>query len=912
MGKQIFDSHAIPLQGGVDLFHEKVLLPNGSFSQLQNFRQLAPGLEKRKGQKRLHTTTDKTNIPILSSYEIIGSSGTPTIVFNQYADGSVHKTTTMPPTGTTGNFGTEVLPVLSDVTGLLPASWEVFGNMLFFADGVRTLQIMTFADSEDAAVTAFIVYKGTATIPELIEEGGYEITTEITSDDGYYGDISSLEALGSYDCLFVCFPMPVNKINWYMNTFNGNTATMAAKYRTLAGWTAVSGFADGTSVTSKSLNQNGASSWTLPTDESPFYAFGRVGFWYQISFSAALDSDVKISYIRYSTDNFISYLVYPTTMTPVETVNIEKAGEGKTSGEPAVYESSSDSISLAGLETGDYLYLTTLSPIAFLLADMLTPIKNVSITISTVVIDINYYATSTPRYTTLTGPDWADEGFSAGQYMTISDCATSGVNGTWKIYSIIGTVLYLTDILANVATGDSMTFATAETISINTIEMYSTTGWSSALTFTDGTDDFAKTGIILINPGSNTAAQTTYNGYYGYTYRLALTGYTTACTVGLSYLPIGGISLTDSQIETSAALTCKRWANRMCYSFKDIPYVFISKTETPLTIKNDSDTDQVPIGDGKDNDVLALVPFGNDLMVFQEELGVSGGAITYIKGYSPYFSTSVRSPVLGIFNQKCAYVYTGAEMKEIIDFRPVQTALYFLNKKGLWVMNYDGFQAVNITGTMSNYFDAKRSECVRKGYEKKHFLSYDADYDCLIIGIVSGASATVPNVFLVYNVKTKTWATDKRTPALSSITTIQGAGDTPSILLGGGQDGFLYQLNKDAIDHTTAIEGIVDIEIDGNGRRMSFNEDMLVCKAQAAGNVERSIFVNGKATAAETKNFSMISADSASYVGKSYIHQGGIVGNHFTVRYKHNTANEDVSLLKVGYDISETDSNVRF
>ena len=52
---------AVPFRGGIDTVRERALVPSGGYSAMQNMRNKHPGLVKREGQMKHHTTADGTN-----------------------------------------------------------------------------------------------------------------------------------------------------------------------------------------------------------------------------------------------------------------------------------------------------------------------------------------------------------------------------------------------------------------------------------------------------------------------------------------------------------------------------------------------------------------------------------------------------------------------------------------------------------------------------------------------------------------------------------------------------------------------------------------------------------------------------------------------------------------------------------
>ena len=112
------------------------------------------------------------------------------------------------------------------------------------------------------------------------------------------------------------------------------------------------------------------------------------------------------------------------------------------------------------------------------------------------------------------------------------------------------------------------------------------------------------------------------------------------------------------------------------------------------------------------------------------------------------------------------------------------------------------------------------------------WIKYDSAYHVLRIGIVSGTSATVPNIFPVLDLNTMTWSFDTLGQELSCITEVEaGSGSVTVIQAGGGtDDGTVYLLNNTDNDVTTPIDSYVTMEFDAAGYKLHLGELMLRSK----------------------------------------------------------------------------------
>lgn len=267
---------------------------------------------------------------------------------------------------------------------------------------------------------------------------------------------------------------------------------------------------------------------------------------------------------------------------------------------------------------------------------------------------------------------------------------------------------------------------------------------------------------------------------------------------------------------------------RASYAFDKLPgYVAISSVASPMVL-NGTDFALQDIGDGRANKAVCQKKFYNELMVWQEEKGKDGGCLTLIEGYSPAtFQKRVLSTVLGTFSSKSAIV-----VEDVPNVGPDEkivrrTVAYFLSRYGVFMT--DGRNIMMVSDDIRKYFDPKDSLCIRRGYEKEHWIDFDSNYQVLRVGIVSGASAEVPNVFLVMDVKTGKWGFDDLEQPFSVHAEVEGASGQFSVLqvAGGTADGFIYQTNTGFKDVSTTFTATVIPEYNGQGRDL-FLDDLVV------------------------------------------------------------------------------------
>jgi hypothetical protein len=264
---------------------------------------------------------------------------------------------------------------------------------------------------------------------------------------------------------------------------------------------------------------------------------------------------------------------------------------------------------------------------------------------------------------------------------------------------------------------------------------------------------------------------------------------------------------------------------RGAYGFEKIPsYIAISGSSSPMVLNGDDFALQ-DVGDGRANKVICIKKFYNELLVWQEEKGKDGGCLTLIEGYSPAtFQKRVLSTFLGTFSAKSAVVVEDVPSVGPDEKVVRRTVAYFLSRYGVFMT--DGKNIMMVSQAVQDYFDPKDSKCIRLGKEKEHWIDYDSTYQILRVGLVSGASADVPNVFLVMDVKTGAWGYDSLTQEFSCHTEVEAAsGQYPVLQIAGGvDDGFVYLTNSGTQDVTTSFNASVTLEYDGMGHDLFLDE----------------------------------------------------------------------------------------
>jgi hypothetical protein len=451
--------------------------------------------------------------------------------------------------------------------------------------------------------------------------------------------------------------------------------------------------------------------------------------------------------------------------------------------------------------------------------------------------------------------------------------------------------------------------ATAST-TIDQIASWTGEAWTAMSSLNDGTNGGANSGYVTWARNTSVRKLNFQSSrYHSYWYRIrfdkTLSSNLTWAVLNMPYFDINNTHYPVAQ-------SCSSWDKRAWYSFND-NHIYGTAKFNPTGLNGD-DAVTIDIGDNRANKIICMRRFYNFLLVWQEELGEEGGGFHIVepglsvaeqvntggKGYD----SEVISDRIGILNSKCAVVLEDVGMGDLNIDRPVMKGVFFISRYGVY--KSDGSFLKNISGGIGNHFDPSRSECIRAGYEKKHFLTWDSTYNVLRMGLVSGSSATEPNKFFIYNPVRDIWAEDTLGQKLSCLTEVGAAsGDVPVLQYGGGQDGFVYRVNTTNDDISTAIDGDVIMELDSEKNRIRLTQELLKCKVQSAGDISRSVSQNGNTTYEYARTIDM----TARVPGESYRREerltDSIEGEHLSFRWRNNIASQSMYLLDVEFRLKE-------
>ena len=825
--KQLTKINAVPLRGGVDKVRERVQLPFGSFSDINNLRPMHPGFKQRKGMAAKHTTADGSNEGV-SLYQFAKGRRVEKHFFAQMSDGDVLKATDNPPTVTTGVFGAELHDGTS--SGMLPASWSVLGDIMMYSNGTDQHQVYA---GDDNYIHAFVKFDGSAA-PPTIPVNGIDYTVQVTdgliTTEAVLDDLDIITTAG-FDCLYIMTPVPATQFTWTFTAGWVNTAAAVGtlKYRKNDGTWADATETDGTIITSgKTLSGNGSMTWSAKTDEIPHYMFGRTGYWYQWETDTKLTdaNGVRVTSITYghnSTDDFHS---------------IENVWDG-------------------------------------ILVDAIE------------VILYDYNDGTDVSYLQLSPNDAEVDNmvFSSGGAGT--DCDILYFNSWDEIWAIY------------VDVGDTPHNDATTTILTDDFQHWTGTAWATVGTITDGTNGLTNSGFITWTRKNSEPRQFNTGRYYSYWYRFWITGANLGTDVRISIQTVPYFDINDF----GQGVTNCTWKDRPTYTFDRYGhYIHVGATNRPMSL-NGTDYGILMAGDGRHNKVLCQKKFKNELMVWQEELGLEGGCVTLFEGYSPTsYGKLVLSTKVGTFSAKSVEIIEGVLTSTKTDEKLTDLA-FFLSRTG--VCATDGRSIEIVSDQIQHHFDpTDTTNCIRYGYEKKMFLKHDSSGNGFLIGLVTGSSATVCNTFLWFDLVDKGWSYCTFGQNISCLAEVEAAsGNIPVLQYAGGtDDGAIYRLNTGTNDVdiaavTTPIDAYLTMEFGYEGLIIAIREVLARMKVQTAGDCTVTPYIN--TTAGTDLTLSMLAKTAGD---ASRRHRTGIKlqGDSISLRFRNNTVSQEIFLYDIG------------
>jgi len=170
-----------------------------------------------------------------------------------------------------------------------PIFWDIVKEHLFCGDGLGGP--ITWG-GDTPFCSGFVV---------RFDSGGSDADTYVDFRDRVVDNRSDTYAVlrgDADDEIYVCSPEIADEIHLsFGSVVNTESSTLNLQAMRNKAWTDVSGLDDGTASGGASFAQDGTISWTKGSDELSVIE-GRMGYWYKITFSASLTSDIEISKVQ--------------------------------------------------------------------------------------------------------------------------------------------------------------------------------------------------------------------------------------------------------------------------------------------------------------------------------------------------------------------------------------------------------------------------------------------------------------------------------------------------------------------------------------------------------------------------------------------------------------------------------------
>jgi hypothetical protein len=302
--------------------------------------------------------------------------------------------------------------------------------------------------------------------------------------------------------------------------------------------------------------------------------------------------------------------------------------------------------------------------------------------------------------------------------------------------------------------------------------------------------------------------------------------------------------------------------------------------------------------------------FHNELLVWQKEMGADGGCTTIFEGYTPVtFGKFLLSPKIGTLNADTAVVVDGALQASRSDYNQA-TLAYFLSNYGVFFT--DGQTMASIHDQIRNYFDPTSPDCIRNGYQDKCWMVFDETHHVLRIGLVSGSSATEPNVFPVFDLMTMRWSFDAFASAHTPRCMSEISGDAATsavqvVVLAGSKDADIFNASSTNLNDNgdTAIDMQVRIEFNASGHLLNLNEFALRFNRQAAGNITFLVYEDGELNTEYSKSPSMTQGEAGDATFVDRLMVGSNQESNVSVFMQNNTINQDLYLLDYWVDLDK-------
>lgn len=471
---------------------------------------------------------------------------------------------------------------------------------------------------------------------------------------------------------------------------------------------------------------------------------------------------------------------------------------------------------------------------------------------------------------------------------------------------IVGTARDTRGIYVNVGSTPNA----AATTTITDVEYWDGEQFQSVTGYTDGTSAFRNSGWLRFTISGDEAEAHVYEDslYSAYWWRITfgVANFTDNVRAAITYHPIYDIADLGTY-----GLANGVWKDRALWVFDKNPnYLYVSATDRP-NVLNGTDSALLRAGDGRTNRIKAIRKFHNELMVWQEERGPEGGTLTLFEGYSPStFGRLVLSYTVGTFSNKSVVVIDGSFGATRSDDY-VQTLAFFISNFGVYLT--DGRIVKRISGPIQNYFDARFTENLRKGYEDKHWIAHDKTANVLRLGLVTGTTAVRPNVFPVYDLASGDWSFDDYvddSKAPSHFLTIENdTGNNLFIEIQPTQgDGGVYLANTGLNDGGDAIEADMVIEFNSDGHLMEFREAVVRFMANTVDDsLLFNVYRNGNEVTDEAETVTMEPLETGEPMKRHRFIKGVYQDSNISLRLRNTEVDVDLYLYDSIFDVDILD-----
>ena len=401
-----------------------------------------------------------------------------------------------------------------------------------------------------------------------------------------------------------------------------------------------------------------------------------------------------------------------------------------------------------------------------------------------------------------------------------------------------------------------------------TVEIWTGEAYTAVSGLEDGTTGLFQTGYMSWDISPQVPEQRSFNDNKNYTYwtRIKFDAVLVAATV----VSIQALYYHDINDYGRAGKVSCMWKDRGCFTFSRFDRdIYVSK-KNRVNILNGEDFNILSPGDGRYNRTTAMLPFYNELMVFQKEEGSLGGCLTLFEGYSPStYGKLVLSTRLGTFSQQSVCIVDAStDTTRTTDV--TQTQVAFISKYGIFIT--DGRTIRRISGDIDDIYDPSKSNYININPGSGHWVCYDRASNCLRFGIQTIAStSSSPDLYPVFHLGGNYWTFDvfpyQSITAFAEVSAVSGSVDSLQYAAGKdispGTTDLIYRC-RSGIDYDEESDGTknaIDIklrsEFSSGGNYLEIKEFTVRAEAVTNYTMTKKVYENGVLDSTETETFDM-------------------------------------------------------